>query len=108
MNPRYLRVNPDNDAFKKINDNDFINKTSIAKMLSKYYDRSCKSHTLFRDKKLTSTKAYAKHQNKFNVICPGVSSFSFDARKHHLSYQAVSEIIKKALKSCFGLLKTNR
>ena len=80
-----------------------LTKPTLQKMLSEYCNRSCKSHTL--DKKIASTKAYAKHRNKFIVTCHGVSTFSPDARKHHLSYQTVLEIIKKALKSCFELLK---
>ena len=120
-------VNPGNAAFKKINNDRYIDKTMlidvlnqtigqdnnltcisrprrfgktyVARMLVAYYDCSCKSEALFDDKKIAATKLYKEHMNKYNVIRLDIASFASLARNEGISYQSVPKMIKEALKA---------
>ena len=43
-------------------------KSTAAKMLSAYYDKSCDSKTLFDDLKIAEDETYQEHRNKYDVI----------------------------------------
>lgn len=101
-------VNPGNMAFTEIDDNDYVDKTSLislinktlgkknkltcisrprrfgkswaAKMLAAYYDCSCDSHELFDNKCIARTKEYKDYLNKFNVISLDISGFVSEAK----------------------------
>ena len=101
-------VNPGNMAFAEIDDNDYVDKTSLislinktlgkknkltcisrprrfgkswaAKMLAAYYDCSCDSHELFDNKCIARTKEYQDYLNKFNVISLDISGFVSEAK----------------------------
>ena len=96
-------INPGNDGFANIKAGKYQDKTGLidlvndvlntsdklicvsrprrfgksfsAKMLSAYYDRSCDSHSLFDDLKISQTKDYEKNLNKLNVVYLDITYF---------------------------------
>ena len=72
-------------------------KTYAAKMLTAYYDRSCDSHELFRDKKIADAKDFEKYLNQFNVICLDITGFISSAKDSGISLREVPGMIKNAL-----------
>lgn len=118
-------VNPGHAGFAQINDSDYIDKTLLidwvsqtigkknklscisrprrfgktwnARMLTAYYDRSCDSHELFKNKKIAQTADYETYLNKFNVICLDVSGFTSTANRSGISLRAIPNMIIKAL-----------
>ena len=44
-------------------------------MICAYYDKSCDSHSLFDDLKISKSKDYESHLNKYNVIYLDMTSF---------------------------------
>ena len=105
-------VNPGNQAFAEIADEDYVDKTSLiglinqtigrknkltcvsrprrfgksyaAKMLTAYYDCGCDSHALFDHRKIAGSKDYESCLNAYNVICLDVSGFVSEVKE---SYQ---------------------
>ncbi|MBR4342615.1 MAG: AAA family ATPase [Lachnospiraceae bacterium] len=118
-------VNPGNQAFAEIDDNDYVDKTSLislinktigkknkltcisrprrfgkswaAKMLTAYYDCSCDSHKLFDHKHIARTKGYQDYLNKLNVICLDVSGFISEAKRLKKSLDIVPVWIVDAI-----------
>ena len=72
-------------------------KTYAAKMLTAYYDRSCDSHELFKDKKIADAKDFEKYLNQFNVICLDITGFISAAKDSGVSLREVPGMIKNAL-----------
>ena len=72
-------------------------KTYAAKMLTAYYDRSCDSHGLFKDKKIADAKDFEKYLNQFNVICLDITGFISAAKDSGVSLREVPGMIKNAL-----------
>ena len=72
-------------------------KTYAAKMLTAYYDRSCDSHELFKDKKIADAKDFEKYLNQFNVICLDITGFISAAKDSGVSLREVPGMVKKAL-----------
>ena len=119
-------VNPGNQAFKKINSSNYVDKTELiskmndrvdgdeclvcvsrprrfgksyaAKMLTAYYDRSCDSHQLFNNKKISKLPGYEEHINKYNVICLDISSFVSEAKATQKKLVEVPKMIMDALR----------
>ncbi|WP_044974715.1 AAA family ATPase [Ruminococcus sp. HUN007] len=120
-------INPGNQAFNEINDEDYVDKTMLislvnerirkknklicisrprrfgksfaAKMLSAYYDCTCDSHSLFDEMKITETGNYEKHLNQYNVISLDITSFISDAKSNSLPLSEVPKMIIETLKS---------
>ncbi len=118
-------VNPGNQAFAEIDDNDYVDKTGLislinktigkknkltcisrprrfgkswaAKMLTAYFDCSCDSHALFDHKRIARTKDYQTFLNRFNVICLDISGFVSVVKEDNGSLRDVPGIIKKAI-----------
>lgn len=118
-------VNPGNQAFAEIDDNDYVDKTGLislinktigkknkltcisrprrfgkswaAKMLTAYFDCSCDSHALFDRKRIARTKDYQTYLNRFNVICLDISGFVSAVKEDNGSLRDVPGIIKKAI-----------
>ena len=72
-------------------------KTYAAKMLTAYYDRSCDSHELFKNKKIADAKDFEKYLNQFNVICLDITGFISSAKDSGISLREVPGMIKNAL-----------
>lgn len=120
-----IHLDPGNSGFAEINGPDYVDKTMLidlinqtvgkpnkltcvsrprrfgksyaARMLAAYYDCSCDSHGLFRDRKIAETKDYAKHLNQYHVIYLEITSFISRARQEGVSLREVPEMIKKAV-----------
>ena len=118
-------VNPGNQAFRRIADVNYVDKTELiglmndrvggasslvcvcrprrfgksyaAKMLAAYYDCSCDSHELFKDKKAAALDSYKEHLNKYNVVYLEITSFVSAARRQGISLQIVPNMIVDAL-----------
>lgn len=119
-------VNPGNGAFKEIADETYIDKTGMiavinqsvgtknklscvsrprrfgkswaAKMLAAYYDCSCDSNDLFRDKIIASNREYEAFLNQFNVIYLDISGFISEIRSSgQTSLSGIPEMIKTAI-----------
>ena len=118
-------VNPGNQAFIEIDDNDYVDKTGLiglinktigkknkltcvsrprrfgkswaAKMLTAYYDCSCDSHKLFDHKRIAGTKEYQTYLNQFNVICLDVSGFISNVKEENGSLKDVPGNIKRSI-----------
>lgn len=101
-------VNPGNQAFKRIDGQNYVDKTGIiqlinerigrddsllcisrprrfgksfaAKMLTAYYDCSCDSHELFDKKRVARSKSYLTHLNQYNVIYLEITAFISEAK----------------------------
>ena len=50
-------------------------KSITAEMLAAYYDRSCDSSALFRNRKIAEEKDYEYYRNQYDVIYLDVNSF---------------------------------
>ena len=120
-----MYINPGNTGFKEIVSSEYVDKTMLismisstlqktgkltcisrprrfgksyaARMLCAYYDRSCDSHSLFDDKKISSTEDYEKHINKYNVIYFDTASFVSKARINKRSLSDVPILIINAI-----------
>ncbi len=96
-------LNCGNDAFRMIRDDHYVDKTGLiayvnsaidkpknlicvsrprrfgksyaAMMLSAYYDRSCDSHSLFDDMKISREDSYETYINQFNAIYLDITLF---------------------------------
>ena len=118
-------VNPGNQAFAEIADEDYVDKTSLiglinqtigrknkltcvsrprrfgksyaAKMLTAYYDCGCDSHALFDHRKIAGSKDYESCLNAYNVICLDVSGFVSEVKESGGSLREVPGRIKKAV-----------
>ena len=103
-----IYVNPGNQAFKRIDGSNYVDKTGMiqlinerigrddslvcisrprrfgksyaAKMLAAYYDCSCDSHELFDKKRIARSKSYSAHLNRYNVIYLEITSFISEAK----------------------------
>ena len=119
-------VNPGNQAFKRINGSNYVDKTALielfndriggdesllclsrprrfgksyaAKMLTAYYDCSCDSHELFDDKIIAKSENYEEYLNKYNVICLDISGFISYAVRENIPLLDIPSIIAKAIK----------
>ena len=119
-------VNPGYQAFKRIAGPEYVDKTGLislmndridsddclvcisrprrfgksyaAKMLAAYYDCSCDSHGLFKDKKIADTADYEKTINQYNVICLDISGFVSYARREKKQLSDIPSSIAQAVK----------
>ena len=115
-------LNPGNKGFQEILQSEYVDKTGLialvnktvgtmqkltcisrprrfgksyaAKMLCAYYDCSCDSHALFKDKEIARTEGYLAHLNQYHVISIDVSGFVSIAKKHHNAIGSVPELIE--------------
>ena len=99
-------INPGNENFKEILNDEYIDKTGLislinktidkndrltcisrprrfgksfaANMLAAYYDCSCDSHELFDGLEISYDKDYEKHLNKYNVLYLDITGFMAD------------------------------
>ena len=120
-------INPGNEAFAVLNRSSYVDKTgviklinqtletrhmlsclclpsgfgksSIAKMLAAYYDRSCDSHSLFNDKKIAESDDYEEKLNKYNVLYVDMNYFAY--AKENSSWDSYSELIRDSLAAEF-------
>ncbi len=120
-------INPGNQAFKRINTPNYIDKTGLielfneriggdeslvcvsrprrfgksyaAKMLTAYYDRSCDSHSLFDDKNIACSESYTEHLNKYNVIYLDITTFTSDLQTEGHSLRDIPKVIQDTLKN---------
>lgn len=118
-------VNPGNQAFAEIADQDYVDKTGLigvinktigrknkltcvsrprrfgksyaAKMLTAYYDCTCDSRALFDHRMIARTKGYLDGLNQYNVICLDISGFVSGVKEMNGSLKDVPAIIKKAI-----------
>ena len=118
-------VNPGNIAFQRIIGSDYVDKTMLielmnarlgsdkslvcvsrprrfgksyaAKMLTAYYDRSCDSHNLFDDKKISQSSSYHVHLNKYNVISIDITAFLSDAKMQRKPLAEVPKMITETI-----------
>ena len=121
-----MYVNPGNEAFAEINDEDYVDKTMLislvnerirkknklicisrprrfgksyaAKMLTAYYDRTCDSHRLFDDKKIAECDSYEMHMNQYNVINLDITGFISSADQVGISLREIPGMIVDAIK----------
>ena len=121
-----IYVNPGNKAFSRINNSKYVDKTMLidlinqtidgdacltcvsrprrfgksyaARMLTAYYDCSCKSDALFNDKEIAKTEHYKDHMNKYNVIRLDISTFTSVASREGIPLEEVPNMIVSALK----------
>ena len=103
-------LNPGNDIFSKVIKADYVDKTDMiglvnrsidtgrdlicisrprrfgksfaARMLCAYYDRSCDSHTLFKNLKIANDSSYEDHINQYHVIYLDMTQVLGDAGKN--------------------------
>lgn len=73
-------------------------KSYAAKMLSAYYDRTCDSHELFDDKKISECDSYEKDLNQYNVIYLDITGFTSSADRVGVSLREIPGIIADAIK----------
>ena len=120
-----IYVNPGNQAFKRINSSNYVDKTALvelfngriggdeslvclsrprrfgksyaAKMLTAYYDCSCDSHKLFDDKVIAKSENYEDYLNKYNVIYLDITTFTSAIQTENKSLRDVSKMIQEAL-----------
>ena len=118
-------VNPGNIAFQRITGSDYVDKTMLielmnarlgsdkslvcvsrprrfgksyaAKMLTAYYDRSCDSHNLFDDKKISQSSSYHVHLNKYNVISIDITAFLSDAKMQRKPLAEIPKMITETI-----------
>ena len=118
-------VNPGNSAFAEIADSDYIDKTMLidlinqtvkkknkltcisrprrfgksyaAKMLTAYYDCSCKSDHLFVGRKIAETENYSKYLNQYNVLYLDITTFTSALQTRNHSLRDVAVNIQDAL-----------
>ena len=57
-------------------------KSFAAQMLCAYYDCTCDSRELFRDKTIAHADDYSEHLNQYHVICLDITAFISEVRKH--------------------------
>lgn len=116
-------LNPGNRGFKRILKGNYIDKTGMigivnglieksdnlicvsrprrfgkstaAKMLCAYYDRTCDSHSLFDDREVSKTEYYENNINAYNVIYLDIAAFVSDVRRRDGNIKAVvNEIVE--------------
>ena len=118
-------VNPGNQAFAEIADEDYVDKTGLidlinktigrknkltcvcrprrfgksyaARMLTAYYDCTCDSHALFDHRDIAKTKEYLSCLNQFNVIYLDISGFVSEVKEENGSLREIPARIKKAI-----------
>lgn len=118
-------INPGNQAFRRIVESDYVDKTDLinlmnkrvgrdeclvcvsrprrfgksyaAKMLTAYYDCSCDSHQLFRKMNISHSHDYEKYLNRYNVICLDISGFISEAKATRRPLIEVPQMIMEAL-----------
>ena len=80
-------------------------KTITANMLSSYYDKSVDSHELFKNYKISKSKSYKEHLNKYNVINLNIQSFlsSVENKNEVLNY--LQKKVLNELENKFTFLK---
>ena len=75
-------------------------KTITANMLSSYYDKSVDSHELFKNYKISKSKSYKEHLNKYNVINLNIQSFLSEVKDKnkvidYLEHEVIGELSLK-------------
>ncbi|MBQ1546842.1 MAG: AAA family ATPase [Lachnospiraceae bacterium] len=121
-------INPGNDNFREIRNDDYIDKSGIisvinstigkrerlscvsrprrfgksyaANMLEAYYDCSCDSHKLFNDLEIAKDPDYEKHINKYNVLYLDITGFFADTTLEELPGY-ISKCICRDAQRCF-------
>ena len=120
-----IYVNPGNTGFARISGPNYVDKTGLialvnevvdrenslicvsrprrfgksyaAKMLTAYYDCSCDSYDLFKDKIIAKNNDFKKYLNRYNVICLDITGFISEAKDSGISLREIPGMIKKAL-----------
>lgn len=76
-------------------------KSMTAEMLAAYYDKSCDSSELFRNRKISEKDDYEQHRNQYDVIHMDINSF----RNQTESGESIVSVLQKAvigeLKECY-------
>lgn len=73
-------------------------KSFAAQMLCAYYDCTCDSRELFRDKAIANADDYLERLNQYHVICLDITTFISEVRKHDsCSLREIPHMIEKAL-----------
>lgn len=118
-------VNPGNQAFAEIADEDYVDKTGLiglinktigrrnkltcisrprrfgksyaARMLTAYYDCTCESHELFDHRIIARTKGYRSYLNQFNVVYLDITGFISEAKRLQESLRVVPVWIVDAI-----------
>ena len=73
-------------------------KSYAAQMLCAYYDKTCDSHELFKDFKITQSKSYEKHIGKYDVIYWDMASIKPYTDKYSKLVPFLIEQLSKELK----------
>ena len=73
-------------------------KSVTAEMLAAYYDRSCDSSELFRNRKIAKEKDYEYHRNQYDVIYLDVNSFLNQE-------QGICDLVPSIQKAVIGEIK---
>ena len=121
--------NPGNEAFRRITENGYIDKTGVISIINKdinttrnlkciskprrfgksftaqmfiaYYDCSCDSHELFDRYEIKKSSSYEQHINQYNVISWDVTGFISEVKQSDGSLQLsqVPNMISKAVRA---------
>lgn len=120
-----IYVNPGNSGFAEIVNSDYEDKTVLAelvnqtikktnkltcvsrprrfgksyaaKMLCAYYDCSCDSYDLFSKRKISRSKSFRTHLNRYNVIYLDITGFISAAQRQGISLREIPNIIVEAI-----------
>ena len=73
-------------------------KSMAVKMLAAYYDRTCDSHALFDELKVSGTEEYEKRMNHSDVICLDISWFRVNAGNAELVVPMLQDAVIRELR----------
>ena len=76
-------------------------KSTAAKMLNAYYDRSCSSDSLFGDLKIASDATYRIHLNKYSVIYLDMTFFTTTCKHQETMVEWMDRWIKNDLHNVY-------
>ncbi|SDB15711.1 Predicted AAA-ATPase [Ruminococcaceae bacterium FB2012] len=121
-----IYLNPGNAGFERILRSEYIDKTGLlsiineqidtvrglicvscprrfgksyaANMLCAYYDRTCDSHALFDNLKISNASTYEDYINKYNVIYIDVASFLSELKHQNHSIKDVANDIAQTIR----------
>lgn len=77
-------------------------KSITAEMLAAYYDRSCDSSELFRNRKIAKEKDYEYHRNQYDVIYLDVNSFRNQEQGICDLVPSIQKAVIGEIKECYG------
>lgn len=76
-------------------------KSMTAEMLTAYYDNSCDSSELFKDKKIAKKEGYEQHRNQYDVIHIDINSFLNQTGDTGGIVSVLQEAVIKEVKECY-------